>query len=74
MGIHEAFNAGLTDFQKRIMSTIPTIKNLSGYANGGLDQSVVQKLPIKIRDTVYPSPGMPPKNVLQPATVRDSLY
>jgi len=74
MGIHDAFNASLTDFQKRIMSTIPTIKNLAGYANGGLDQSVVQKLPIKIRDAVYPSPAVPPRNVLQPAKVRDSLY
>jgi len=67
---------GFNDFlKKRIPVQLDTAVRLNGYAMGGMllkDKTVPLKM---ANDKVYPSPLTPnPKNVLQPAFVRDSIH
>jgi hypothetical protein len=64
---------GFNDFlKKKIPVQLDTDVRLNGYAMGGMilkDKTIPIKLPIP-QDKIYPSP----KNVLQPAFVRDSIH
>lgn len=67
---------GFNDFlKKKIPVPLNNDVRLNGYAMGGMilkDKSIPIQMP---KDKVYPTPLHPnPRNVLQPAFVRDSIH
>lgn len=66
---------GFNDFLKKHVPVPFYESRLNGYAMGGMilkDKSIPIQMP---KDKVYPTPLHPnPRNVLQPAFVRDSIH